>query len=157
MKMRPLEALWKYLNEPGMEHLLLAQEGQWLWADGSLLTLRNNGVIRLGYMLRLGQSGRVKQVRLDVRSGHQIVVEKWITDDGEWQEHLAEKMLELTGCLAFDIPQSLVAKSLVLRQLTLTEGESADLLVASFDPTTLQFQPEKYRYTCLEKRDKGSL
>lgn len=155
--MKPQEALWMYLTEPGMEHLFLAQQDQWIWADGSLLTLQDHIVIRLGYMLRLDQSGRIRQLRLDMRGAHQMLLEKWITDAGEWQEHLIEPMPELAGCLVFDIPQSFVTKSLALRQITLKESESSDFLVASFDPMTRKFEAEKCRYTCLQKRDEGNL
>jgi|SRR6266853_6663481 len=62
-----------------------------------------------------------------------------------------------TGCLGFDIPQSIVTKSLALRQFKLEASESSDLLVASFDPTTLRFKAEKCRYTRLEERGEGSL
>lgn len=155
--MKNQEVLWRYLTEPGMEHLLVVEVGEWVWADGSLLMLSHQQVIRLGYMLRLDQSGKIRQVRLDVRGTHQTLVEKWVSDTAEWREQLAEPELELTGCLAFDIPQSLVTKSLALRQLTLAAGESSELLVASFDPTTLKFKAEKCRYTCLGSKGEDSL
>lgn len=155
--MKNQEALWTHLTAPGLEHLLLVEVGEWFWADGALLLLNDQQVIRLSYQLRMDQSGRIRQLRLDLRGEQQRLVEKWVNEDGEWLEQLSEPEAELTGCLAFDIPQSLVTKSLGLRQLTLNKGESSDLLVASFDPTTLQFKAEECRYTCLDERTEASL
>src|SRR5947209_1711156 len=94
LSMKNQEALWTYLTEPGLEHLLLVEAGEWLWADGALLLLNNRQVIHLSYQLRMDQSGRIRQARLDVRGQQQMLVEKWVNEDGEWHEQLAEPEVE---------------------------------------------------------------
>lgn len=155
--LKPQEAMWSYLKEPGMEHLLLLEDSNLLWANGFILGLHSNILYRIKYIFRFDTEWKVREVRLESSGRINKNIDKFITEEGQWTSFFEDEDSTIAGRFAADISTSPVTRSLMLRQLSLSPGQSRDIEAASLDVLDLTLKPVSFRYTCLQLQEIGSL
>lgn len=144
--------IWQDLGGPGTEHLRLDRDGEGYLADGLYVGCNDEtGPCRLRYKIRLDSQWRMRSLVLrsvDGPEGEDELALK-VDENCNWRNGAGEPVAALHGCHEVDIFATPFTKSLPIRRLDLTAGESAEISVAFVGAPGLAAQPVRQRYTCL--------
>lgn len=151
--MSPSDFMWSDLSGPGMEHLTLVPDDEGYVADGLYMGRNEESLpYRLHYVIRINDAWEMQSATLALLAGPQSPQELSVTVDDacSWRDANGETLAELAGCREIDLLCSSFTKSLAIRRLGLSNGESAEISVAYVDVPAMRLSPVRQRYTCLE-------
>lgn len=140
--------MWSRLDSAGMEHLALHRDGSRVVADGTVLLLRGEEPLRIGYSLSLTSAWQVRMVSVDIPGGTPRVLRLKTDGEGNWETGLNEPLPDLEGCLDVDLAFTPFTNSLPIRRLSLAEGDSAELKMVYVTVPDLHVHADGQRYTC---------
>jgi hypothetical protein len=139
-------ARWQPWAGDGLEHLVLHEGPHGVVADSVVITAD----FAARYRIACDAAWRTR--RLDVSL---IGAERSLTltgdHDGRWTDAAGAAMPELHGAIDVDITVTPFTNTLPLRRLRLETGQSAEILTVYVRVPELTVEPERQRYTCLER------
>jgi uncharacterized protein len=148
---------WTSLQQPGLEQLHLTEDETGSSASGLVLGVEQATPFRFWYQVRTDSDWRVRECVFQVgeEKGRGM---QWSTDGrGHWTDDSGAACSTLDGCLDLDISCTPFTNTLPIRRLTLTPGESAEILVAYLSVPDLSIRPVRQRYTCLSRTASGGV
>ena len=146
------EVMWAPVRRPGFEHCRVHGNK----ADGIVIGLDEREPFRVRYALEWDDRWRTRVVRVDVIDrGKSLAL---VADgDGRWRTADGKAIPPLDGCIDVDLSVTPFTNTLPVRRLALAPLASADLSVAYVDAPALRVGVAKQRYTCLVRRDDGTM
>lgn len=145
-------ALWSPWTGPGIEHLHLAEDQEGFFVDSVI-----RGAIRVSYTIHCDRSWNVQNCIVHRYGARSQEIHLWRDAQGHWMNTAHERIPSLEGCSDVSISTTPFTHTLPIRRLSLHNGQSAEILVACITIPTMEIQPVKRRYTCLESSDDGGL
>src|SRR3712207_2803474 len=151
------EVMWSAWDAPGLGHLHLEMHNDGVVADGIVIGATEGRPFRVAYEVRCDVGWRVRAVRVGVPRSEVLGVELLSDGQGNWTRPDGQIVPELRGCIDVDISVTPFTNTLPIRRLGLAPTESAEVSVVYIEGAELQAWPERQRYTCLEKGERGGL
>jgi len=147
--------LWTPWSEPGIEHLRLLQHDETILADSIIVGIRNRMPFRLHYEITCDSHWNVKQLDLELLSDTYKSIKLQADGKGYWTTPAGDPVQLLDGCIDVDISATPFTNTLPIRRLTLSPGQSAELLMAYVLIPDMEMITHRQRYTCLEVTSGG--
>lgn len=123
-------------------------------AEGLVIAVQDKP-IRARYLIEWDEAWRVRRVRVELEGDRGVDL---VSDGkGSWRTAEGEEIKGLSGCVDVDLSITPFTNTLPVRRLALRPLESADLQVAYVDVASLRVGVAKQRYTCLVRRDDGTM
>lgn len=148
------DIIWTGLDGAGLEHLRLTRDDEGLLADGMFVGRSDDlAPFRLHYLLRLTGAWELRAATLRLLTGEcdgPLEMSFTVDTTGGWRDIDDAPAAELGGCHEIDFYTSAFTKSLPVRRLALTPGESAEISVAYVEVPLMRIRPVRQRYTCIE-------
>jgi hypothetical protein len=131
--MRLDSIVWEWHDRRGLEHLELWTFADGMKADGLIVVDGEDGVIRLRYSIFFQSEGRLRRCGIFVPVGTiQKSIRLSLESNGSWMVDGVPRQ-DLCGCVAFDIMDTPLPKTPIVKKLCLDENESKTLWVAYID------------------------
>ena len=144
--------MWAPVRGPGFEHCRVDGRG----ADGFVIGLRDDAPFRVRYAVEWDDRWRTRSVNVELVDARKSLV--LVADgDGNWRTAEGKSIAALAGCVDVDVSVTPFTNTLPVRRLALAPLQSADLSVAYVDAPALRVGIAKQRYTCLVRRDDGTM
>jgi uncharacterized protein len=140
---------WTTLQQIGLEQLHLVENETSVIADGLVLGIEHTTPFRLWYQVRTDSNWNARECLLQVGGEKGQTMHLYTNSQGHWTDAEGIAYSALDGCMDIDISYTPFTNTLPIRRLSLTPGESADLLVAYITVPDLSIRPVQQRYTCL--------
>ncbi|MCW5716029.1 MAG: putative glycolipid-binding domain-containing protein [Bauldia sp.] len=140
---------WKPWSGEGLEHLELQHHGDAVNVHSVAIGEDGGAKFGVHYHLLLRPGWEFQNLTLDTaRPGFlQLSLGR---RNGSWANvTTGEALPELDGCIDIDIAATPFTNSLPIHRLALSEGESAEILVAHLAAPDFVPKPVRQRYTCL--------
>jgi hypothetical protein len=153
--MKQLDAMWKALRWPGIEHLVLREHADAFVADGALLAQLEGRPLRLGYRVECDRQWKVRRVEIELPSDSRSIA-LFSDGIGHWRSARGESLPELEGCVDVDIALTPFTNTLPVARGLLDPGDSRDFRVVYLAPPDFRPRAVAQRYTCLERGIDGS-
>lgn len=150
-------ALWEPWHDVGLEHLRLLESDTSAIADSVVIQVLDHQPIRLRYEIRVDAGWRVREADIDIWAPELRQLKLRSDGCGRWTDATGGQLDQLDGCIDIDITATPFTNTLPIRRIRLEPGESEEISVAYVRIPELSVEPEKQRYTCLEKGCDGSL
>lgn len=151
------DIIWTGLDGPGLEHLRLTRDDDGLLADGMFVGRSDDLTpFRLHYLLRLTGAWELRAATLRLLAGEtEGPRELSFTVDSavEWRDAGDAPVPGLGGCHEVDFQTSAFTKTLPIRRLALSPGESAEISMAYVEVPLMRIRAVRQRYTCIEPTD----
>ena len=144
------EVMWAPVRAPGFEHCRLRPTD----ADGLVVAVRDGASFRARYAIEWDREWRVRGVRVDVEDGESL--ELRADGAGTW-EGPGGAVPALRDCVDVDLSASPFTNTIPIRRLDLARLESRELKVAYIDVPSLRVGVAMQRYTCLVRREDGTM
>lgn len=146
--------MWMRLDAVGMERLVLSDSNGVTAANGLVIGVtEDNKPYRVSYSVEYDSLGKLRRF-LGGSDGEFALIYK---GDGQWQDKQGQPLSKFDGCTSIDIVETPFTNTLAIKQLRLQPGETGELTVAWFQLADGTWQPERQRYTCIEKSSQGSV
>lgn len=149
------EIFWSAQENPGLEHLRLAERGEEITADGLVIGVEAEQPFRVHYKLLCDVGWCMRELRVTIPDFDQPGIDLLADGEGRWTTRGGVGMPNLEGCMDVDISATPFTNTLPIRRLALAPGESAEPMVVFVEIPDLSVRPERQRYTCLERRADG--
>jgi hypothetical protein len=145
------EVVWRRVRGIGIEHCRV--EGH--VADGLVVGVSERP-FRARYRVEWDERWRTRSLRVDLADGDRSVA---LLSDGEgrWRTADGKAIAPLDGCLDVDVSVTPFTNTLPVRRLALAPFDSVELTVAYVDVPQLRVGVSRQRYTCLVRRDDGTM
>lgn len=148
------DVIWTGPDGAGLEHLRLISDDEGLLADGMFVGRTDDlAPFRLHYLLRLSSAWELRAITLRLLAGETDggrEVSFTLDTTGTWLNAGDAPVPELGGCHEVDFQTSAFTKTLPIRRLALSPGESAEISVAYVEVPLMRVRPVRQRYTCIE-------
>jgi hypothetical protein len=148
------DVLWAPVREAGLEHCRVRESVSGVEAEGLVIGVSADAVFRARYAISCDQSWRVRDLRLKVEGGDTLALD--VDDTGQWSGN-GRAIAALAGCIDVDLSVSPFTNTLPVRRLALQPLESRELSVAYVEVPSLRIGVAKQRYTCLVRREDGTM
>ena len=144
--------MWAPVHGAGIEHCRVKGNV----ADGVVVGLRDRAPFRARYAVEWDDGWRTRSVRVDLLDEAKTLV--LVADgDGTWRTAEGKPIAPLHGCLDVDISVTPFTNTLPVRRLDLAPLQSVELTVAYVEVPALRVGVGTQRYTCLVRRDDGTM
>lgn len=150
-------AIWQPWQGVGLEHLRLVESDNSAIADSVVIQLIDRQPVRLHYEIRVDAGWRVREADIDLWAPDLRQLKLRSDGVGRWSDACGDPLNKLNGCIDIDITATPFTNTLPIRRIGLEPGESEEILVAYIWVPELSVEPERQRYTCLERASEGSL
>ncbi|WP_316173241.1 MULTISPECIES: putative glycolipid-binding domain-containing protein [unclassified Bradyrhizobium] len=157
--------VWEWPERRGLEHLRLWTLPEGIKADDLVVADTERQVIRFRYSISLHPDWRLSRCGVFDGTSHRAV-RLAVDQHGQWSVDQQPRP-DLEGCAAFDILDSPLPKSAILRRLDLRDGASEEIKVAQIDNRQMRVMPvvqewrrltasreHGRRYGCLMKNER---
>jgi hypothetical protein len=144
--------MWEWVDGTGLERVERYKETNGTGINSLIIGVRNNQPGKTAYSFGHNEIGEVIEAQLD---DPPMIIE--YGGNGHWYDHYQNILPQLNGCTAIDVRESAATNMLAIKQLQLNPGETGELTVAYFELLEGTWQPERQRYTCVEKTSAGSV
>ena len=142
--------MWERLDSVALERLTLSAVNGVTLANGLVIGLtEDNQPFKVKYSVEFGR----EMSRFVGGSNDDFV----LIYKGHWQDQGGQPLPQYDGCTAIDIVETPFTNTLAIKQLNLKPGESGEITVAWFHLAEGTWQPDRQRYTCIEKSAQGSV
>ncbi|TMD60742.1 MAG: transcriptional regulator [Chloroflexi bacterium] len=150
--MKPREVMWTPVRGPGFEHCRVTGRV----ADGMVIGIRGDQPFRTRYAVEWDERWRTRSLHVDLLDAAKSVV---LLADGEgnWRTAEGRAIAALDGCIDVDLSVTPFTNTLPVRRLDLAPLASQELSVAYVDVPDLRVGISRQRYTCLVRRDDGTM
>jgi hypothetical protein len=145
--------MWERVDAVGIEHLDLYEANGITTANGLVIGVRDDKPFKVGFTVEYDSRGEM--MRFVGGTDDQFVL--IYKGNGHWQDQHGQPLSQYDGCTAIDIVETPFTNTLAIKQLHLMPDQSGELTVAWFQLAQGTWQPERQRYTCIEKSAKGSV
>ncbi len=142
--------MWAPVRAPGFEHCVTKAGA----ADGLVLGVREGAAFRARYAIEWDTAWRVRIVRVEVEGGPSLELRS--DGAGAWQGPRGP-LPALRECVDLDLSVSPFTNTLAIRRLALAPLESRDIKVVYVDVPALRVGVAAQRYTCLVRREDGTM
>ena len=143
--------MWTPVRGPGFEHCRVEGNA----ADGMVIALHDGEAFRARYTIEWDDRWRTRSVRVDVLDGGTTL--RLLSDgEGNWSNE-GKPIAPLNGCVDVDLSVTPFTNTLPVRRLRLAPLASTELAVTYIDVPALRVGVAKQRYTCLLRRDDGTM
>ena len=149
--------MWSPWDEPGLEHLRLAQSDRELVADGMILRVLDGKPLRAQYQIRCDPGWNVREVELSLPGSGREALRLWADGRGHWQDDAGNALPQLNGCIDVDLSITPFTNTLPIRRLSLKPGQASEISVAYIAVPEMDVKPVRQRYTCLHESSEGGL
>lgn len=147
------EVIWAPVRAVGFEHCRVTESPEGAQAEGLVIGVHEDAAFRARYGVACDPQWRVRAVRIDVEGRGSLELE---ADDGRWQSG-GRHVPALDGCVDVDLSITPFTNTLPIRRLALAPHESREVQVAYVDVPSLRLGVATQRYTCLLRRDDGTM
>src|SRR5438270_8200366 len=155
--MRERDVMWTPAIGVGLEHLRLSQNMAGYSVSSVIIGIDDGKPFSAWYGIRCDANWRVQRVDIQGLQDGDKRIELQADGEAHWQSRSGEPLTVLDGCIDVDISATPFTNTLPIRRLALNPGQSAELLVAYIALPTMEVQPDRQRYTCLEVSADGGL
>lgn len=149
------EIFWAPVRWPGFEHCRVALERDATEAEGLVVGVREGKTFRARYAVSCDDAWRTRRLRVEVEGG--AALELHGDGDGHWRSVKGDAVGALDGCLDVDISVTPFTNTLPVRRLGLAPHDPRDLRVVYVDVPALRVGVANQRYTCLLRREDGTI
>ena len=147
---------WQAVDGIGLEHLLLRQTADGIFADSWVIGEVEGEPFRLHYTLHCDSQWRTRVVTAAVLTPELKHIEVTVNEEGVWTDRFNNAIEELDGCVDLDISATPFTNTLPIRRVSLQSGEAAVFEVAYLSIPDLEWRLSMQRYTCLQRTNKGA-
>ncbi len=148
------EVMWAPVRAPGLEHCTLREGAPQTEAEGVVIGVRDGASFRARYAIACDREWRVRAVRIDVEGGNSLELRS--DGAGNWEGQRGA-IAALHDCVDVDLSVTPFTNTIPIRRLGLAPLESRDLSVAYVDVPSLRVGVATQRYTCLVRREDGTM
>lgn len=148
------EVLWAPVREAGLEHCRVVEDDTAITADGLVIGVSGDTAFRARYAISCDHSWRVRSVRVNVEDGRSLALDA--DGEGAWSSG-GRAVPALADCIDVDLSVSPFTNALPVRRLALQPLESRELSVVYVEVPSLRVGVAKQRYTCLVRREDGTM
>ncbi len=148
------EVMWAPVRVPGFEHCTVREGAQGTRADGLVIGVRDGASFRARYAIACDREWRPLTVRVDVEGGPSLELRS--DGAGGWQGPRGPIPV-LAECVDVDLSMSPFTNTIPIRRLGLAPLDSRELRVAHVDVPSLRVAVARQRYTCLLRREDGTM
>jgi len=142
--------MWERVDSVALERLTLSAVNGVTLANGLVIGLtEDNQPFKVCYSVEFG-----KEMSRFVGGSNDDFV---LIYKGHWQDQHGQPLPQYDGCTSIDIAETPFTNTLAIKQLNLKPGESGEITVAWFQLAQATWQPDRQRYTCIEKSAQGSV
>jgi hypothetical protein len=146
------ELLWRRLDEPGAEHLLLRVDRDGVAADGLVVGIEGGAPFRAHYRVWCDAAWRAREVWVAAPGSERPALHLRADGDGRWTTGDGRPLPELAGCIDLDLTATPFTNTLPIRRLALAIGESAPVRSAWIRFPGLRLEPLEQTYTRKSER-----
>ncbi len=145
-----VDLAWTALDWPGMEHVVVSDDGGGFRADGQVVQA-DGDLASIRYQLRCTADWRVTSVAIQVANAVSgKTLDLAASGDGHWRVD-GRPAPELAGCTDVDISCTPLTNTLPIRRLSWSPGQARDLQVVYVRVPSLEVHPAWQRYTLLDR------
>ncbi|WP_040214624.1 putative glycolipid-binding domain-containing protein [Clostridium polynesiense] len=145
-----VDAIWKTLNETGLEHLFLLKDDESITANSVILTMRKDMPVRILYNIYCNLDWKVNKFEVQIFDGKSKSIVLQSDGNGNWTTDAGKSVENLYGCIDIDISATPFTNTIPIRRLSLKSGESREIKVVYIDTYNFSLKPVNQRYTCIE-------
>lgn len=153
------KVVWEAVGHPGMEYTTFrAHEDHIYDVTGLIVSVDSSSAFPLSYFLTFNKNFRVEHVQL-VTDDRQLHLASY--SEGQWC-HVGDRgpgdvLSSFDGCIDIDITATPFTNTLPIRRVPWEVGQSREFKMLYVSAPELTLSVSEQRYTCLEKRETGSL
>jgi hypothetical protein len=146
------EVMWAPVRGVGFEHCRIRANA----ADGLVVGLHDREPFRSRYAVEWDDRWRTRSVRVDLLdAGKSLAL--FADGEGAWRTAEGKPIAPLNGCVDVDINVTPFTNTLPVRRLGLAPLASLEVAVAYIEVPALRVGVSRQRYTCLVRRDDGTM
>jgi hypothetical protein len=145
--------LWERLDAVSIEYLILSNANELTLSTGLIIGVMGEKPFKVSYSVEHDAHMGLRQVVCG--SNGEFVLH--YAGDGHWQDQQGQPLSQFDGCTSIDIAETPFTNTLAIKQLQLKPGEAGELTVAWFQLAEGTWEPNRQRYTCIEKSAQGSV
>jgi len=147
---RPIVARWRDWAGQSLEHLVLREGADAIFAESAILGSADEDPFAAWYRIVCDRAWRVRSATVGlIGDARRIEVEG--DGAGYWRDGVGTPLPQLEGAIDIDISVTPFTNTLPIRRLRLKEGQSADIVTVYVELPELTLTTDPQRYTCLER------
>lgn len=141
--------VWQRWEEPGIEHLYLREENDRVIADGMIVGVIDEQLMRLRYEVQCGPAYQFQVVHVQMLQPFQRTLTLTRSNDGIWRDGEHNVLPDLAGAFDIDLTVSPFTNTLPIRRLHPPIDQPLEILVAYIDLPAFTIRPECQLYTLI--------
>lgn len=147
--------MWQAVNGIGLEYLWLTEVSNGVSVESTVIGIEDKQPFCLHYQLRCDADYQIKTVDARLVGGGSISLS---TDgNGHWFDADRKPISSLSGCFDVDISVTPFTNTLTIRRVAWEVGQQQQFLMAYILIPTLEIYADQQHYTCLVRKDSGSI
>lgn len=147
--------LWQAAEGIGLEHVLLTEDSKGIHVQSSVIGVEENSPYCLQYQIHCDGRYQVRSVEAHVIGGASLSL--WTDGQGHWFDAQKQPITSIFGCIDVDITATPFTNTLPIRRVEWEVGQQQHFLMAYILVPTLEIYADQQHYTCLVRRDSGSI
>ncbi len=147
--------LWQAAEGIGLEHVLLTEDSKGIHVQSSVIGVEENSPYCLQYQIHCDGRYQVRSVEAHVIGGASLSL--WTDGQGHWFDAQKQPITSIFGCIDVDITATPFTNTLPIRRVEWEVGQQQKFLMAYILVPTLEIYADQQHYTCLVRRDSGSI
>jgi uncharacterized protein len=147
--------LWQAADGIGLEHVLLTEDSKGVSVESNVIGIEENRPFCLHYQVQCDGRYQVRSVEAQVVGGSSLSL--WTDGHGHWFDAQKQPITSIFGCVDVDITATPFTNTLPIRRVAWEVGEQQKFLMAYILAPTLEIYADQQHYTCLVRRDSGSI
>src|SRR5579885_2727640 len=149
--------VWKAVEHHGLEHLMVEEVQDRLYAHGDVISVENGAAFHLHYTVKCDNSFTVREVNMTLESDTPTGrLSLRSNRHGNWSGDRQTPLPELDGCIDIDISATPFTNTLPIRRIQWQVGQSEEFRMVYILVPDLKVSVMRQRYTCLAKTDQGA-
>ena len=147
--------LWQAAEGIGLEHVLLTEDSKGIHVQSSVIGVEENSPYCLQYQIHCDGRYQVRSMEAHVIGGASLSL--WTDGQGHWFDAQKQPITSIFGCIDVDITATPFTNTLPIRRVEWEVGQQQQFLMAYILVPTLETYADQQHYTCLVRRDSGSI
>lgn len=147
--------LWQAAEGIGLEHVLLTEDSKGIHVQSSVIGVEENSPYCLQYQIHCDGRYQVRSMEAHVIGGASLSL--WTDGQGHWFDAQKQPITSIFGCIDVDITATPFTNTLPIRRVEWEVGQQQQFLMAYILVPTLEIYADQQHYTCLVRRDSGSI
>lgn len=141
--------VWQRWEEPGIEHLYLREENDQVIADGMIVGVIDDQLMRLRYEVQCDLAYQFQTVHVQMLQPFQRTLMLTRSHEGIWRDGEQKILPDLAGAFEIDLTVSPFTNTLPIRRLHPAIDQPVEIVVAYIDLPAFTIRPERQLYTLI--------